>query len=384
MQACQIYLYSNRLNYPDDDDKTWYVLSTMQAGEAYDWAAKFMAKYTNTAIGTPHAKDHHGNAAGPGFVLPSYEEFRKKLRGSFAPFDELAHGLVGLQNLKQGNTPIEIFNSRFKQMARKANITDNHILIEIYRRAINPKIAHEINVRIDLPTTAEEWYTLAQRHEDANKRDRIQTNVYRPKYRPPPPQRFPIARPYTPIHNQYSAPSYSSYPQTMPPPRGPDDMDVDNIYYPDDNYRDYNEADYYDTNPLAEDEEYIDYPEENDDEVYEFSNREPNAIFTPGQKACLLNNACWNCHQPGHFARECPRRRPFRPLHPSPCPTTSFPPQRVASSSSKCRPTTRPPIQTGPASKAVNAITMAKVASNIINAIPEEHCDAAKNAFSDF
>jgi hypothetical protein len=92
----------------------------MQSGEAYNWASEFMHSQTNTADGLPHTLDCHGNPSKKGFIMPTIEDFKKALWSSFASFDELAHGLAGLQSMQQGNVPIEIFNNRFKQQARKA------------------------------------------------------------------------------------------------------------------------------------------------------------------------------------------------------------------------------------------------------------------------
>jgi hypothetical protein len=149
-------------------------------------------------------------------------------------------------------------------------------------------------------------------------------------------------------------------------------MDVDNVYCFEDS-EDYIDEEYYHDELYEEpvEEEYIDYPEENDSDIYQFTNGELNAIFTLGQKARLLGNVCWNCHQPGHFARECPRRRQMKNSRPPVRPPPHVPMHRSAQPLRKSPPKALP--RTGPNSKAVNAITMAKMASNIINSIPEEH-----------
>ena len=77
LQEVKIYLWGNRLLYPEDNDKILFAISYMGGGDANSWAEEFFEAAKQAAAQT--------NSPDP--TLGTYEEFIKKLTNDFSPYD---------------------------------------------------------------------------------------------------------------------------------------------------------------------------------------------------------------------------------------------------------------------------------------------------------
>jgi hypothetical protein len=145
MLSCKIFLAAQPGLYGDDPKRIWYILSTMQSGEASNWAQQWIDSKTTAGMTT----------------LGTLADFHTVLHDTFAPTDEAAFAHSHLKKMQEGNTPMEDFISSFKTYMRKSRITNEPVIINLFRNAINPRIATEIDLQLNRPDTIAEWYTQA-------------------------------------------------------------------------------------------------------------------------------------------------------------------------------------------------------------------------------
>lgn len=332
------------------------MLALMDGGEAAVWVRSFIDQNTQASR----------------FVPPSHEEFLKKLDESFAPPDVRAHALHELTGLKQSGEPIASFNPRFKIASSKAGITDDQILIDYYEKAIDLPIRMEIRMRIPQPTKFSEWTTLAHQIDNLHRRNLVDfgghLNPYRNHsyIRPKPNPRS------TPPWSNF--PAFSSFPTataTPPPARDPNAMDVDNVY------REQDPSSSSDDETDGGGDQVFESDEEEDDE-YVIQAADLNMVMTPKQREWFRSGKCLRCGG-NHFARVCPQKsRKMKPF-------TKKKSKRInpyRTSASAYQSSTTPKIATS--TRAVNSISRATVAANILNTIPETDRTEALKAFSDF
>ncbi|EKM78978.1 hypothetical protein AGABI1DRAFT_92492 [Agaricus bisporus var. burnettii JB137-S8] len=387
---CTLYFTSNQTLFANDESKILYMLGLMDSGEAALWTTQYINSRTNRP-GFINVLPTSGEQPAMGLVLPStLEEFGTALDKTFAPPDQPAFAFQQLKSLRQNGEPIATFNPKFSIWSDRAGLSDNRALIDYYEQAIEMPIRMEIRTRLPPPDTLKEWMDLAHQIDDLLRRNQIdlgrnhinpyrnQNNYqrYRSKRKPPPRRDWN----YNVPTSRYSQPQQSYHPPQ--PSVDPNAMDVDNIYrhyqnewYPEDDYDDYYESEYED-----EDYEQEEYEEEFDDGSDEYPTQgvDLNLVLTPLERQRFRDGKCFRCGG-NHMARNCtikPRndtRRPF--LKRRPPPRRNFRPPN----------TNRPNIpKPTPTTRTVNAISLGKVAANLINTIPEEHREEAKKAFMDF
>lgn len=348
---CDVYFSANRHLFANEENKTYFMLALMDGGEAAVWVRSFIDR----------------NSPADQFSPPAHKDFLKRLDESFAPPDVRAHALHELSGLLQAGDPIASFNPMFKIAAHKAGITDDRILIDYYEKAIDMPIRIEIRMRVPQPTEFAEWTTLAHQIDDLHRRNMVDfgghLNPYRnhsyssskPKYRSQP------TWPNFPAFSSFTAPPAA-------PPRDPNAMDVDNVYHQQDQV------------PASEEEtdSQSSVEDEDEDDEYVIQAADLNMVMTPKQREWFRNGKCLRCGG-NHYARNCPRKQrkskmPFKKKG------NQVNPYRANSQS--YRPQSPPKIAT--ATRAVNSISKATVAANILNTLPESDRTEALKAFSDF
>lgn len=222
-------------------------------------------------------------------------------------------------------------------------------------------------MRVPQPTEFAEWTTLAHQIDDLHRRNMVDfgghLNPYRnhsyssskPKYRSQP------TWPNFPAFSSFTAPPAA-------PPRDPNAMDVDNVYHQQDQV------------PASEEEtdSQSSVEDEDEDDEYVIQAADLNMVMTPKQREWFRNGKCLRCGG-NHYARNCPRKQrkskmPFKKKG------NQVNPYRANSQS--YRPQSPPKIAT--ATRAVNSISKATVAANILNTLPESDRTEALKAFSDF
>lgn len=153
LQDCNVYLGINRNIYTDDEKKVAFVLSYMTEGDALTWKEQFIRQRTNNA----------------GVIdLGTWINFLQDLEASFKEEDQVGNALYQLNHLKQGNTTAEEHNTNFKLLLGKAKIvsdptnqTNQSVIIDYYKRTLNPRLVTKILSGETIPQTIEQWYSKA-------------------------------------------------------------------------------------------------------------------------------------------------------------------------------------------------------------------------------
>ena len=127
LQEVKVYLWGNRLLYPEDNDKILFAISYMGGGDAKSWA----------------------------------EEFIKKLTDNFSPYDALKEAIHDMKEMQMNNTPIEEHVAKFKMLITKSKLAKNNAVIEYFRETLPFALQEKIGNLPMQPTTLEEWYTWA-------------------------------------------------------------------------------------------------------------------------------------------------------------------------------------------------------------------------------
>ena len=87
-------------------------------------------------------------------------EFRTALEGSFADPGQSKDAMNQLQTIRQGKEAIDAMNTRFRLLLSKANINLAHnvpLQIQMYEKAINPNVYHQIILNGTVPNTLDAY-----------------------------------------------------------------------------------------------------------------------------------------------------------------------------------------------------------------------------------
>ena len=156
LQECGLYLEINQDVYDTAAKKIAFVLSYMTEKEALLWKEQ----YVNTLI-----DPNTGN-----ITFPSWATFRTKLLDDFKPVDQTRTAMNKLELLRQGNKTAEELVTEFKLLVGQASLgatttSDNVHLIQLFRKALNPRLANRILFAETVPSTIEDWYTRAIQYD---------------------------------------------------------------------------------------------------------------------------------------------------------------------------------------------------------------------------
>jgi hypothetical protein len=138
-----LYFTGKRRDFQDDQDKIIFALSYMKGGTAGPWAAEIVRQYQ---VGTP--------------VYESWESFREDLLAAFGDPDPASTARFKMDQLKQGNHPVEEYVASFKALTSKTKYNDA-AHVEKFERGLNSALVDKIYSLPEMPTTLAGWMAWA-------------------------------------------------------------------------------------------------------------------------------------------------------------------------------------------------------------------------------
>lgn len=93
----------------------------------------------------------------------TYEAFRTRVLVDFAPVQEEAQAKRDLTTIKRKpEETVSDFNSRFRNLAAKSNLTDNAMLINLYQNALGlPTVTTQLLIQLPPLANLNDWYKQA-------------------------------------------------------------------------------------------------------------------------------------------------------------------------------------------------------------------------------
>jgi hypothetical protein len=182
--------------------------------------------------------------------FPTIQTFWSLLDEYFKPADRVQDAVNKLSLLKQGNRPVEEIVTEFRLLAAQAGMTDetnadNLHLIQLFRNTLHPNLAKKILFSESVPKTFKGWMDRAIQY-DTNYRMAMAI----------------LGKPVNGGRSSFTSASASTFSQSKRNQeyKDPNAMDVD-------------------------------------------------AMTTEKRTALMRKGACFNCEEPGHLARNCPKKK---------------------------------------------------------------------------
>jgi len=252
-----IYASANEKDLPTPQTKTQFLLSYIDGGEADTWKEYFFNRYVVQPNGSYH--------------WPTPEEVIASLRANFTKEDEIEESLRKLETMKQGSRTAEEIINEFRILKARAKIEDSPLTVRMFRRILNPSLAMKILTDADKPITLEDihredgtfykygWFSKAIQYDQIYRDARSAQNQDRGGNYDNRNRNF---RQAVQKGNERS----SWRPTRVTPYKDPNAMDIDVV-----------------TTTI-------------------------NAMTYEERGEYLKKGLCFNCKQPGHLSRDCPKK----------------------------------------------------------------------------
>ena len=188
--------------------------------------------------------------------IQTWEEFEHDFRSTFSPLNESNDALLALQKHRmQTGWTIREFNARFNYLIGKSGISDDKAALAFYRQALPAWLRRLVSTSYPVPHTVEEWIHRTAEVYTANAQDQALAGT-QPSGR----------RTYQGRTSQKKVRR----------------------------------------NQLG-----------TTDEAEVSASADVNRMTTEERSRHLKDDLCFNCHQAGHQAKDCPRPRPKQPIRKS-------------------------------------------------------------------
>ena len=99
--------------------------------------------------------------------LGTLANFKDELKKAFFAADTEGDARAKLRQLRQGKNPVDEYVAEFRILAGKAKMKDDK---EYFMEGINMGILQKIFASETLPTTIQEWYEKASKHDTQHRR----------------------------------------------------------------------------------------------------------------------------------------------------------------------------------------------------------------------
>jgi len=149
LQDCHLYLGINDEIYNTDMKKIVFMLSFMKKGTALTWKESWTQEKLATAT-----QD-----------FGTIKSFIDELKKAFSAADTEGDARAKLRQLRQGKNSVDEYVAEFRILAGKAKMKDDKALTEYFMEGINTGILQKIFASETLPTTIQEWYERASKHD---------------------------------------------------------------------------------------------------------------------------------------------------------------------------------------------------------------------------
>jgi len=152
IQECKVYLLVNRAVYTTDEAKIAFIFSYMNDKEAKKWKDTYLRSITDEIT--------------EDINFLTYALFIALLKKNFKAYDRERQGVYNLNTIKQGNRLVEELVTKFSLYVAEVRLTSDTnseqvMLIEKFRLALNPSLAKQIIFGEKIPKTLEGWYEKA-------------------------------------------------------------------------------------------------------------------------------------------------------------------------------------------------------------------------------
>ena len=147
IRSVELYLLNNEEVYDINQKRIAFALSFVKKKSTLGWTTTFTSDaIDNKKFGT-------------------FTNFKNSLTKAFLTTDLKVKALVCLQSIAQTKDKILPYINEFKITAHLSRIVDQTVLISLFAEGLNPALMHHIYSMDSVPTTIDEWYTIAERYQ---------------------------------------------------------------------------------------------------------------------------------------------------------------------------------------------------------------------------
>src|ERR1700742_3661565 len=147
------YFYLNQKKYPTDEIKIRAAITYFKEKEAEEWAINYYNSYFNDAS----------------ILGQTWVQFKEEVLKAFSTGQDFAT----IKALRQGSDSVEEYVTLFKDIVKRAKITDKIIKIDYFKKGINDKLREKILNLPKTPTTLEDWQKKAIQFDNIWRQERI-------------------------------------------------------------------------------------------------------------------------------------------------------------------------------------------------------------------